>query len=44
MAAADMARRTRSLQQGYLPSPVTVHMSTPASPGKNRAFSTPSAG
>ena len=44
LAAAVMVRRSRSLQQGYLPSPVTVHMCTPASPGQSRAVSTPRAG
>ena len=44
LAAAVMVRRSRSLQQGYLPSPVAVHMCTPASPGQSRAVSTPRAG
>ena len=44
MAAAAMVRRTRSLQQGYLLSPVAAHMCTPASHGQGRAFSPPRAG
>jgi hypothetical protein len=44
MTAAAMVRRTRSLQQDYLPSPVAVHMCTLASPGQGRAFPTPRAG
>ena len=43
MAAAAMVRRTRSLQQVYLLSPVASHMCTPASHGQGRAFSPPRA-
>ena len=39
-----MVRRARSLQQGYVPSPIGVHMRTPASSGQSRALPASRAG
>ena len=44
IAAAAMVRRARSLQQGYVPSPIGVHMRTPASSGQSRALPASRAG
>jgi hypothetical protein len=41
MTTAALVRRSRTLQQGYIPSPIAVHMCTPTPPRQSRALSTP---